>query len=117
MSVIDDYLAQLDASQRMALEHIRSIIKELVPEVEETISYGIPTFKYKQTNLMHFAAFKDHLSLFPGAKAITEFRDQLTAFTVSKGTIQFTLKQPLPDALIKQLVSFRLCTIDHETKK
>jgi uncharacterized protein YdhG (YjbR/CyaY superfamily) len=65
MSVIDNYLKEVQPSQRVELERIRRIVKGMVPDAEEVIGYGIPTLKYKGKNLIHFAAFKNHLSIFP----------------------------------------------------
>lgn len=113
MSQIDTYLDEhASASQRPHLEHIRQLVLEMVPEATETIGYGIPTFKYKGKNLIHFAAFKHHMSIFPTASPIAELKDQLAAFTVAKGTIQFTEDNLIPDELIKQLVELRLHDIE-----
>ena len=70
MSVVDDYLKNLPEPQKAELERIRKIVKQTVPEAEEVISYGVPGFKYKGKYLITFAAFKDHLSLFPGSAPI-----------------------------------------------
>jgi uncharacterized protein YdhG (YjbR/CyaY superfamily) len=112
MSIIDEYLSKVDASQRVALERVRSIVKQAVPDAEEAIAYGMPTFKYKKKNLFHFAAFKDHMSLFPTSEPVEVFRDQLKGFKVSKGTIQFTEGHPVPEATIKALVAHRMQSID-----
>ena len=61
-----------------------------------------------------FNAFKDHLSLFPAAHAVEALQDQLTDFKLSKGTIQFTLEHPIPEAIIQQIVQVRLADIDQE---
>lgn len=105
MSVIDDYLKNVPAAQRVELEKIRELVRELVPDTEEKISYEIPTFTYKGKNMLHFAAFKDHLSLFPGSRPIAAFADQLKDFKTSKGTIQFTLEKPLPAPLLRDIIT------------
>lgn len=113
MSVIDDYLLGLNESQKLELEKIRKIAKQLVPEVEETISYGIPTLRYKNRNLIHFAAFKDHMSLFPGSKPIKLLGKKLDKFKISKGTIQFTKDNPIPKSLIINILNIRLDEINN----
>ncbi len=104
MNVIDEYLSNLESPQRGELERIRRLVKQLVPDTEDTIGYGIPTIKYKGKNLLHFAAYKDHLSLYPGSAPVQEFVDELTEFTISKGTIQFTPEKPLSDELLNKII-------------
>ncbi|HSW37711.1 MAG TPA: DUF1801 domain-containing protein [Candidatus Saccharimonadales bacterium] len=106
MSVIDDYLKEVEPAQRAELERIRQIVRKLVPEAEEVISYGMPAFKYKNKYFIFFAAFKNHMSVFPGAPV--KLKDKLKGYKLRKGTIQFTLDNPLPEALIKELVQSRL---------
>lgn len=108
---VDEYLANLEPEQRAALQHIRELIEDLVPEAEESMSYGMPAFKYRGKPLVYFAAFKDHLSIFPTSEPAEAFQEQLKDFKTSKGTIQFTLAHPLPDALIKDVVLYRIETL------
>ncbi|MGE5327759.1 MAG: iron chaperone [Thiobacillus sp.] len=112
MTVFDDRLSELESSQRVALERIRKIVYEIVPDVEEVITYGMPGFKYKGKYLIAFAAFKDHLSLFPTSKPIEDFKDRLSEYKLSKGTIQFTVDKPIPDDLVRQIVLSRLESIN-----
>ncbi len=111
MKTIDEYLRHVEPLQNKELERVRKIIKEVAPDVEETISWGMPTFKYKGKNLIHFAAFKNHMSLFPGALR-DEIKDKLEGYTLSKGTIQFTVEHPLQESIIKELVRSRVAGID-----
>ena len=111
MSVVDDYLKRFPEPQRAELERIRQIVKQVVPEAEEVISYGVPGFKYKGKYLITFAAFKDHLSVFPGSEAIAALKDRLEGYKTSKGTVQFTLDNPLPDPLVKDMVAICLKAI------
>ncbi|MCC7289093.1 DUF1801 domain-containing protein [bacterium] len=112
MSKIDDYLAQHAEANRDTLNEIRNYIHSLVPDLEETISYGIPTLKYKDKNLIHFGSFDNHMSIFPGSHAIEFLGDELKDFKVSKGTVQFAHTAPLPKQLIKKMVSIRRADID-----
>jgi uncharacterized protein YdhG (YjbR/CyaY superfamily) len=113
MSDIDTYISSAAAGQRDELERIRAVVKSQVPEAEEAISYGMPTFKYKGKNLIHFAAFKDHLSIFPTADPTidTELGEKLKKFRTGKGTLQFTEDNPISDDLIAKIVAIRLQSI------
>lgn len=106
---IDDYLARVSEPARSTLERVRAAIRSVAPkEAIETISYQIPTFKYKGM-LVSFAAFKNHCSFFPASYAvIREFQKELKNFEVSKGTIRFPLDKPLPVALVKKIVKARV---------
>ena len=99
---IDEYLAGISEPARSTLKKVRAAIRTSVPpETKESISYWIPAFQYKGT-LVWFAAFSNHCSLFPTAAIIKMFKDELKGYTISKGTIHFTLYRPLPAPLVKQ---------------
>ena len=105
---MDDYLAYQPEKVRESLENLRQIIRNTAPEAEETISYGIPAFKYCGM-LVYFAAYKKHCSLFAGNGALTEqMEKELKAYKTSKGTIQFTVEKPLPDELVEKIVRTRM---------
>lgn len=104
MNEIDAYLKNVTPTQKEALSHIRAKVKQLVPQVTEAMSYGIPTFKLHGKNMIHFAAFKDHMSLFPGAGPIAELEDKLTGYKTAKGTVQFTEDNLIPDELLEKVV-------------
>ncbi len=112
MSVIDDYLKYVDPSQRAVLSHIRTIVRQTVPKATETISYGLPAFKYQSKPLLYFGVFTHHMSLFPTSGPTEAFKDKLGDYTVTKGTIQFTAKKPLPDALLIEILQFRVKAIE-----
>ncbi len=112
MSAIDDYLSKIDPVKKAELERIRSIVKKTAPETEEVISYGMPGFKYRGKYLLGYAAFRDHLSLFPTSQPVEMFKDQLVDYQLSKGTIQFTLERPLPEMLIRKIVLSRVKAIN-----
>ena len=104
---VDDYFAQLSEPARSTLSKMRAAIRSAVPRgATETISYQIPAFKHGRV-LVWYAAFKDHCSLFPGAAVLDAFKDELTSFKTSKGTVQFAIDKPLPTALIKRIVKAR----------
>jgi uncharacterized protein YdhG (YjbR/CyaY superfamily) len=114
---IDEYLARVPQPARSTLSRIRAVIRSLAPpEATETISYGIPAFKYKGM-LVWFAAFSKHCSLFPGSSVIEAFKDELKGFSISKGTIQFPTDKPLPAALVKKLVKARIAQNERQKQR
>jgi uncharacterized protein YdhG (YjbR/CyaY superfamily) len=111
MSVVDDYLSNVKPEQRKELERIRQLIKETVPEAEETIKYGMPAFIYKGKRIMEFAAYKDHMSLFGN---LGEMEKQLSNYKLShKGTLQFTADKPVPSSIVKEHLLTRVAKIDN----
>ncbi len=105
---MDEYLARLPEPARSTLNKMRALIRSVAPsEATETISYGMPAFKYKGV-LVWFAAFSNHCSLFPGSSVIEAFKNELKGFSTSKGTIHFPVDKPLPAALVKKLVKARV---------
>lgn len=103
---VDDYLEGIeDASAKGALIKLRKLILKTLPEGEEVISYGIPTYKFYGM-VASFAAFKNHLSFFPG-HTVADFADDLKDFKTSNGTIQFTPDKPIPDDLIVAMIQYR----------
>jgi uncharacterized protein YdhG (YjbR/CyaY superfamily) len=108
-TTIDAYLAALPQDQRAALEKVRKTIKAAAPEVAETISYEIPAFKLHGRSLVWFAAFKNHLSLYPAsAKVRKDLGKELKPYFSGKGTIRFTVQRPIPVTLLKKIVKTRI---------
>lgn len=105
MNEVDTYLERVTPTQKDSLQHIRELIHKIIPDVEEVIGYGMPTFKYKGKNVIHIAAFKDHMSLFPTSEPIEALKTRLTAYKTSKGTIQFSESNPIPDDLLRELIT------------
>lgn len=107
---VAEYLRAVPPKQRAALQQLRKTIKAAAPGAEEVISYGMPGYKYRGRALVYFAAFKNHMSFFPASnKVIAAHRDLLEGYGSSgKGTIQFTVDQPLPATLVKKMVKARL---------
>lgn len=112
--MIDDYLSNATPEQRRELNRVRKIAKDLVPEAEEVISYGIPTLKYKGKHLIYFAYFTHHMSIFPGSKLSDSLKTQLQDYTFGEGTIQFTGKKPIPASAIKEIVLTRKAYSDEK---
>lgn len=104
---IDSYLATLDATRRGALSDLRQQIHELVPEVEECISYGLPGFRLQSKMIAGFGAFKDHLSYFPHSGSVLEIlKDDLVGYSRTKSALHFST--PLPKTLVEKLVTTRI---------
>jgi uncharacterized protein YdhG (YjbR/CyaY superfamily) len=112
MNEIDEYLDKIEQPQKGELQRIRKLIQGVVPDATEGISYGMPGFKYKGKYLITYSAFKDHMSLFPGAEAIAELGNKLDGYKTSKGTVQFTIEHPLSDATVHEMIQLRVAAID-----
>ena len=105
---VDEYIACFTGDIQERLEKVRATIKKAAPpDVEEAIKYQIPTFVWNG-NLIHFAAFKNHIGLYPGSKAIENFKDELAKYETSKGTIRFPLGKPFPAGLVTKIVKFNM---------
>ena len=107
ITTIDEYIATFPQDIQNILQQLRKTIKKEAPLAEETINYGIPTFKLKG-NLVHFAAFKHHIGFYPTPSGIEAFKKELSQYETAKGSVQFPLDQPLPFALVKRIVQFRI---------
>jgi uncharacterized protein YdhG (YjbR/CyaY superfamily) len=106
VQTIDEYIAEFPADVQKLLEKVRTAIKTTVPEAEETIKYGIPTFTLKG-NLVHFGAYKNHIGFYPAPRGVDGFKE-ISAYEGGKGTVQFPFDKPLPLTLIKKMVKFQV---------
>ena len=104
---IDDYIARYPEDVQAILQQIRQTIHEAAPEATEAISYQMPTFKL-HGNLVHFAAFKNHIGFYPVPSGIKVFQDELSAYVQGKGSVQFPIDKPMPLDLISKIVVFRV---------
>jgi uncharacterized protein YdhG (YjbR/CyaY superfamily) len=104
---VDAYIAAFTGETRARLEKIRETIAKAAPQALPRISYRIPTFSLCG-NLVHFAAYGEHIGFYPGASAVNEFARELAAYPTSKGTVQFPFDRPVPLDLIRKIVKFRL---------
>jgi uncharacterized protein YdhG (YjbR/CyaY superfamily) len=104
---IDDYIAGFPADVQKTLRKIRATIHKAAPKAEEAIKYQIPTFVLNG-NLIHFAAYKNHIGLYPAPRGAAEFKDELAAYEGGKGTLRFPLDEPIPYGLISRIVKFRV---------
>lgn len=106
-TVIDEYISSFPKEVQAQLMELKATIKKAAPEAEETINYGMPTFKLFG-NLVHFAAYKNHIGFYPAPSGILAFQKELSVFVTSKGALQFPIGKPLPTSLINQIVQFRV---------
>lgn len=111
---VKDYFDRFDGEELARLHKIRELVFSLVPDAQETIKYGIPTFIYNG-NLLHYAAFKDHIGFYPIPSGIEAFKKKLAKYKHGKGSLQFPFNEELPLKLIKEIVVFRIA--ENKSKK
>jgi uncharacterized protein YdhG (YjbR/CyaY superfamily) len=104
---IDAYIADSPEEVRGLLEQVRAAIRRAAPNAAEAIKYRIPTFVLGE-NLVHFAAFKNHIGFYPTSSGIAAFTKQLAGYKSAKGSVQFPMDEPMPLALIERIVRFRV---------
>lgn len=104
---IDDYIEAFPNDIQIILNEIRKTVREAAPEAIESINYGIPTFKLAG-NLVHFAAYKNHIGFYPAPSGMKEFKKEVATYKTGKGTMQFPLDKPIPYELISAMVQFRV---------
>lgn len=104
---VDEYISGVTENKQVLLEQIRETIRKAAPQAVEVISYGMPAFK-QNGMLVWFAAFKNHIGFYPFPNGIEAFKEELSAYKGSKGSVHFPLDKPLPLDLISAMVTFRL---------
>lgn len=107
IQTIDEYIAGFPEDLREILEKVRETIRQVAPEATEKISYQMPTF-FLNGNLVHFAAFKKHIGLYPAPSGVAAFQEELAPYVKAKGSIQFPLDRPIPYDLIARITAFRV---------
>lgn len=112
---IDEYIASFDGNTQDILKKFRENILKRAPQATETMSYGMPTFKLYGHNLVHFAAFKNHIGFFPAPSGIDALADETKPYRTGKGTMQFQFNQPIPWDLVLKIVDYRIK--ENENKK
>jgi uncharacterized protein YdhG (YjbR/CyaY superfamily) len=104
---IDEYIGTFPEDVQHILEKVRATIREAAPEAQEAISYQIPTFRLNG-NLVHFAAFKNHIGFYPTSSGIEAFKEELSPYKSAKGSVQFPIDKPVPYDVVKKIVLFRV---------
>lgn len=101
---IDEFISGYPKTVQITLQELREFIHREVPDAQEKISYGIPTFTF-HGNLVHFSAYETHIGFYPGAAPIAEFAKELEKYETSKGTVRFPIHKPLPYDLIRKMIN------------
>ncbi len=104
---MDEYIAGFPEDIQKILEKLREIIRSTAPDAKETISYAMPTFTL-EGNLVHFAAFKNHIGFYPTPSGIEKFKHELSGYQNAKGSVRFPLDKPIPYDLIREIVTLRV---------
>jgi len=108
IKTVDDYISYFPSEIKTKLHIIRQIIKDIAPEAIESISYGMPAYKINKKPLVYFGGFAKHIGFYATPTGHEKFKKQLSVYKQGKGSVQFPLDQPLPVALIKDIIKFRL---------
>jgi len=106
-NTVDEYIALFPKDVQEILEKVRTTIRNVAPDAKEIINYGIPTFTLNG-NLVHYAAFNNHIGFYPTPSGIDKFKNELSAYDGAKGSVKFPLDKPIPYALITEIVTFRV---------
>jgi uncharacterized protein YdhG (YjbR/CyaY superfamily) len=105
---VNEYIAAQPTAAQMALKSVRSAIRKALPDAEEVISYKIPAYKMSGRALLYFAAWKQHYSLYLASESVLPtLKNQLAPYKVNKGTIRFSLSEPVPVSLIGRIAKLR----------
>ena len=104
---VQKYIDNQDPVKRAVLEKLRTLIQKAAPLAEETMSYGVPAFKLNNGNLVMYAAFKNHIGIYPEPDTILAFTKELAGYKTAKGSIKFMLDEPTPYPLIKKIITYK----------
>lgn len=106
-ATIDEYIRSFPAPTRKILSELRSVMRKAAPQAGEKISYGIPAL-YQNGNLVHYAAYANHIGLYGAPHAPKAFASRLSKYRTGKGTLRFPIDQPIPMGLVRQIVQLRV---------
>ena len=113
---IDEYIAACPPDSQDYLRQIRKLIRTLIPDAKERISYQIAAFERNGKNIIHFAGWKQHVSLYPVPAGSEAFERQIAKYAGGKGTLKFPLDEPLPLKLIERVIKLHLAVNKKQTK-
>ncbi|HAY33634.1 MAG TPA: DUF1801 domain-containing protein [Ignavibacteria bacterium] len=105
---IDAYISGFPEDVRTKLNKLRETFRKAAPGAAEVISYGIPAYKMNGKDIIYFAAFKNHIGIYPAPRVVEEFKKELVEYKGGKGTVQFPLEKELPLGLISRIVKFKV---------
>lgn len=109
---IQEYISASPADIQEKLNKLYKFIKNLIPNAEESISYGVPTFKLKGKPVIYFAGYKNHISIYPFPSESKEFKVLSQKYVTAKGTIQFQNDEPIPFDIVEKITKFRLNNLE-----
>ncbi len=108
IETMDEYIETFPAEVQKILEGIRKTIRKMVPDAIEAISYQIPTFKLDDRNIIHFAAYKNHIGFYPAPSGPKDFEKKIAPYRSGKSTIRFPLKEAIPQDLVRRIVELQI---------
>src|SRR5512135_3376386 len=117
MTDIDDYFKKIEPAKRKQLERIRKIAKQVIPDAEEVISYGMPTLKYKGKSFIGFNTHTNHIGIYPyGGEEIETFKDKLSKYKYgySSGAIRVPFNNPISESLLRKIIKHRIDRIKNQ---
>ena len=109
--IIDNYIKDFPTDVQDILNKIKHVVKAEAPEATEAMSYGIPTFKLNDKNLVHFGAYENHIGFYPTPAGIEAFKEEFSKYKGAKGSVQFPLDEPIPYDLITKVVKHRVASL------
>lgn len=104
---VDEYLSQFEGVVREKLNQCRELILKTVPEADESLSYGMPAYKFQKKPLVYFAGYQKHIGFYATPNTHESFQKELSSYKQGKGSVQFPLDKDLPEDLIRQMILFR----------
>jgi uncharacterized protein YdhG (YjbR/CyaY superfamily) len=110
MEAVDEYISKQPPLQKEILNKIRELVRKIAPSADQTLGYGVPSFKFDNGQKFYYAAFKEHVSIFPEPAVIKMFEKELRGYETSKGTIKFFLDKPIPYDLIRKMVGYKIAS-------
>lgn len=114
---VDEYIAVQPEAAQATLQHVRSIIRQALPGAEEVISYQIPAYKLDGRPVVYFSGWKEHYSLYPASdQLVAALKDEIAHHVAGKGTLRFSLSEPIPVKLIEQISKLRAEEVAHARK-
>lgn len=116
IDTVDNYFEGFLKQTQDALFLVRSAILKVVPDAEETLKYGIPTYVMYKKNLVHFGGYARHVGFYPSPAALLHFARELDSYKTRKGTVQFPLNRPMPLSLITEITEFRLKSLKEQLR-
>lgn len=116
MSNVDEYIAGFDSELHSRLEQMRTIVREAAPSAEESIAYGMPAYKLRGKPLVYFGGYLNHIGFYATPNGHEAFKAEFAKYKQGKGSVQFSLDQPLPVDLVKRVVTYRIEQIMNRNK-